>query len=269
MKIGAVIVASGYGSLRLIRGERFPKVLEMIGGMPMVCRIAHALLSHYTTMPCVVVVNPLFGPRIRAALEDLSFNFLYATQRQRRGSADAVMQALPLLETEGITDFICIYADMPLWEWVTVTALMAVHQTVQPTISLVSVALNGHHPKELERYGRIVRRDGRIWHIVESTDATKEELAIRVVNPSLWIWQRDWFAANAHRVPEVSRQDGFPAEQYMPPLIGIATQDGRLIAEMPLDDPCQALGVNTSWELEIVREIFQARYSQSSPSELV
>lgn len=258
MRIGAVVVASGRGFLRYVGGIRFPKVMEEIGGEPMISRVVGAVAEAKIDL-VIVVVNPVFGFRIKAALTASSFTSCrYATQPQRRGAAEALVRAMPLLRKEGITDFLAIYADMPLWTVETIASLIDLHRRERPLLSMTTVTLNGMHPPGLERYGRVIRDGGNtISYVVEPANATAEELAARTVNPSLWIWEREWFAAYAPKVPPVLKNDGFEPEQYVPPLVRVAARQGRRIAELPLTDPGEALGVNNTSELKLVRGLFK------------
>ena len=122
---------------------------------------------------------------------------------------------------------------------------------------MVTVPLSGA-PPELGRYGRIIRGEaGQILRIVEPVDARNGELSATTVNPSLWIWESAWLARNLDKVVPRERPDGRVAERYLPPLVGMAVEQGKLVAELPLRDPREALGVNTIEELQHVRKIVQ------------
>ena len=259
MRIGAVVVASGHGFFRYVGGVRFPKVLEDVGGEPMISRIVRVVGAKIN--PVVVIVNPLSRFRIKATLTAAGFTTCrYAVQPQRRGAADAIMRAIPILRHEGITDFLAIYADMPLWTAETIAALADQHRREQPILSMVTVPLNDGHPVGLERYGRVIRDGGEaISYVVEPVNATPEELAARTVNPSLWAWRMKWFAEHVLEVLPVSRSDGFEPECCIPPLVGIGVADGQRIIELRLGDPWEALGVNSVQELELVREVLRTR----------
>ena len=259
MRVGAVVVASGRGFFRLVGGIRFPKVMEEIGGEPMVSRVVRAVMEAGIGS-VIVVVNPVFGLAIETALATFGFNSCkYVVQPRRRGAAEALMRAMPLLRKEGVTDFLAIYADMPLWTAETIASLVDLHHRDKPLLSMTTVTLNGMHPPELERYGRVIRDSGdAIRYIVEPANRTPEELAACTVNPSLWIWGREWFTKYAPDVIPVHREDGFEPEQYVPPLVATAAKQ-RQIAEFSLKDPWEALGVNTMQELALVRHINHTR----------
>ncbi|HVU75609.1 MAG TPA: NTP transferase domain-containing protein, partial [Candidatus Paceibacterota bacterium] len=96
MRTGLILVAAGYGSLRLLHGRPVPKILEPIHGTPMVVHpIRTALEAGITDI--VVVVNDLFGRDIRKAIRMHGpvCEPEFVVQPDRYGSANAVLRALP------------------------------------------------------------------------------------------------------------------------------------------------------------------------------
>lgn len=257
MRIPGVVLAAGQGSISQHGGYPRPKVLEEVDGQPMLVRVIKAVRA--ACDPCIVVVNPRFERAIKEALqqEGVEDQVCYAVQPERRGTADAVARALPLLPN-GACHFLVTYADMPLWRSVTMRGLAYGHKTSHAKLSMVTVALNGHHPPGIERYGRIVRDEmGRPQRIVEVFDAGEEFLAAtRTVNPSLWVFDRAWFESRLDQIPLRERDDGFGPERYLPPLVGMASKEGAPIFEFELEDAHEALGVNTEDDLEEVRAQF-------------
>lgn len=265
MKIMPVILASGYGSVRSPEGHACPKVLEFIGGKPMIVRAATALMeAGFASF--FVVVNPLFGETIRKILSAWMFGkYAFAYQPMRRGAADAALQAVPLAAAEGATDILVAYADMPLWSPDTIRCLAELHRKETPLLTMITAPLDEYSPKELWRYGRIIRSgDGTILRVVEPAAATEAELAARSVNPSLWLWNLDWIATYAPKAPFVTRQDGFDPEQQLPSLVEFAAREGR-VRELVLTNISEALGVNNAAELEVVRKAYSIMRYASIP----
>jgi bifunctional UDP-N-acetylglucosamine pyrophosphorylase/glucosamine-1-phosphate N-acetyltransferase len=170
------------------------------------------------------------------------------------GAGDAVKSALPLLREVGCRDFLVVYADMPLWRPETISALVLEHLREMPAITMATVALDSK--AALRSYGRILRNEqGKIIGVVEPADATEEQLRTTTVNPSLYVFRREWFAENIGRVRPRERGDGYPPEIYLPPLVALAHEQGQRVAEFPIQDPTETLGVNTLAELLAVRQI--------------
>ena len=256
MRIGAVILAGGYGTCRSVGGSPFPKVVERIGGAPMICRVAN-LVSQDTFSSRVIVVNPIYDELIREALEGAGLNNCsFVLQPRRNGAGEAVRLALPHLIDEGIDDFLVVYADMPLWRPETVTGLVQTHRTQRPVLSMVTVQRAWEYPM-LNHYGRVLRNGtSEIIGIVEPADADRNQLEIQIVNPSLWMWNLDWFANHIEQVPFYPSKDGLGKERFLPPLVKIARREGCSILEHRLADAQEALGVNTLEDLELVRTCF-------------
>ena len=252
----AVVVAAGYGSFQMDGPDyvRFPKILERVDGEPMIVRVIRKVQA--AGFDACVVGNPHSTPWIQMACSDFGIAAHFETQPARTGSADAVLECLPWLRKMGNSSFLMIYADMPLWSVTTICALVDVHNAnPRATISMVTTIRSTAYP-ELDRYGRIIRDDrGRIVRVVEPANATPEELLVEDVNPSLMIFSRQWFEDNVGKVEPVVRTDGRESERYLPPLINLAHQDERLILEVPLWQPWEALGVNTKEELHLVRRV--------------
>lgn len=258
--VGLIIVVAGYGSVRTHKGIPIPKVLEDVGGVPMFLRpllAAEKALIERTT----IVVNPTNETLVRDAVDlavaagTIRTRPLFVIQEERRGSADAVMRALPGMHTDCIDKVVIAYGDMPLWSSETMLELLAHSESSEA--AMVTVCRR-RSLCALNRYGRVLHdATGKILRVVEATDATPEELRLTVVNPSLWLWPVDWLAKHIPVVRLCERLDGFGPERHLPPLVDMASCSMR-IAEVPLPDKRahEALGVNTLAELRKVRSFF-------------
>lgn len=253
-----ILVAAGYGSLRKEGGRPVSKLLEEIGGQPLVTYPVGAAAAAGVT-DVIVVVNPLFGDPIREAIERqarvMSISTHYVVQPDRYGAADAVMRAIPQARALDSKRALIAYGDMPLWSWQTMRRVMEAGD--DSAASMVTVARNTRFPG-LDRYGRIVRdASGYIERVVEISDQriTPEELARTTVNPSLWCWCLDWLERNIPSVATVPRPDNGAPERHLPPLVGLARTRGMSIKEVRLraDRAVEALGVNSVADLELLR----------------
>ncbi len=251
-----IILASGYGAI----GDQ-PKVVVPIGEYPMIIRcIASALTAGLN--PIVVVVNARYQDEIESVVRThfRLKRIRFAVQPERTGAADATLHGLRSMNGKLTDSFAIIFGDMPLWRPETVGRVMALREQKQATIAMATVSLDAPHPQEVKRFGRIIRDgNGLISRIVEPTDAEPEELKATTVNPSLYAFETDWFFRHA-RVPEPhNRGDGYSAEYYLPPLVGLAVSQWLRVAEYPLTDPEEALGVNTPEELARVRAAWETK----------
>lgn len=272
--IAAVIVAAGYGSLRKVGGRPVPKVLESLapsGDRPIIGEVVQIVTSAGFA-PRIVVVNGDFGGQIQTALASLGHTGLtYAYQPARLGAADAVMRAIPILERRGITRFLTVYADMPLWSVRTLHRLVQEHELSRAAVSMVSVLIAANHRSALERYGRILRDAlGGIVGVIEPGEASEAHLReTTAVNPSLWVFELEWFRRHFSRIPPCDKGDGHTREFHIPRLIVLAHMEGANVAEIKLERVEEALGINTLSELEQVRAVFRRRLeARRTPSSI-
>lgn len=252
-----VILAAGYGSLH----PNVPKVIESISpcdNRPMIVEVVKSIKA--TVFSCfefrpILVVNELYREAIANCLQAHGHSEChFVIQPDRYGAGDAVLRAIPFLRENGWREFLVVLADMPLWQPKTIKNLALEHLHELPAISMVT-AVRETLPVFC-RYGRILRGpNDEITGVVEPADAAAEQLASKTVNPSLYVFDLAFFVEKICQVEPKERGDGRPPEIYLPPLVGIAHRAGRRILEVPLENPIEALGVNTLAELEEVRRI--------------
>lgn len=262
--IGLIVVAAGHGTLR----PDVSKLAEPVN-VGRVRSMAGTVLQSAVQVPgigiALLVLNERFRPQLEPVLrEEVRWDGMLRTviQRERRGAADAVAVAMRYGTEPPADGYLVVYGDMPLWRPETLAALVALHRRERPAISMVTVRINGAAtPRILERYGRVFRdAQGRIVNVVEPGDARPEDLAATTtVNPSLYVFDRAWFLAHVDRIPPYPRADGHGDELHLPPLLAIAAKEEAPVAELVLDDPEEALGVNTVQELADVRAIIARR----------
>ena len=257
-KLACVIPAAGWGSVCPVRSS--PKVLETTGDELMIQRIIRIVLeAGIEDQLAVVVGNNGYGAQIRKALEPFECRGLRIDEQAGRyGAADAVRCALP--ELGDAADVLVTFGDMPLWRPDTLRRLAKAHlNDGDAAISMVTLRLRPGH--STERYGRIARDErGAILAAFEPSELAGRMLSgAATVNPSLYVFKRKWLAQNLSHIPPVDKGDGHPPELHLPKLLLIAHDQGAKILEVPLEDASEALGVNTSEELDEVRAVIRTR----------
>lgn len=260
-KTAIVIVAAGHGTI----SPGLSKLVEVVDDArtPMIVRVVRIALA-VAGCPVIIVINTRFREQILGALDraDLLSSIQISIQEERRGAANAVFCALPLVKQNGCNSLLTLYGDMPLWRSGTLKNLIGYHCDRKAMISMVSVSIvDARTPECLTQFGRILRdNDGRIVGVVEPGDATTLQIAATsTVNPSLFVIDCEWFEKNYPRIPPYHTADGYEDEYHLPPLVAFVSQDGLAISEMMLGDPNEALGVNNAAELEAARQILRAR----------
>jgi bifunctional UDP-N-acetylglucosamine pyrophosphorylase / glucosamine-1-phosphate N-acetyltransferase len=173
-----------------------------------------------------------------------------AVQAEPLGTGDAVAAARPALE-DGDADVLVIPGDAPLFTAEILEGLVEAHRASRPALTLLSV-----EPARPLPYGRIIRdTQGRLERIVEERDASEEELAIREMNASVYVFRAEdlWWAL------ERLDTDNAQGELYLTDTVSGLLTDGRAVEVVPASDPEATEGVNTRADLARAAEILRRR----------
>ena len=159
-----IVLAAGEG-VRM-RSAR-PKALHELAGRSMLAHTLSAVLE--VADDVAVVVGP---DREDVAAEALKAapGAKIAVQRERRGTADAVLAARDEI-ARGYDDVLVVYADIPLIKGATLAAMRSELARGARVVAL------GFRAADPTGYGRLIERDGRLVAIREHKDASAEERA--------------------------------------------------------------------------------------------
>ena len=163
-----------------------------------------------------------------------------AVQEQPLGTGDALCAARAHLA--GVTgDVLVLSGDAPLLSAPMLHDLVETHRRQRAAATVLSF-----EPDDVRAYGRIVRdADGRLSKIVEAGDATPEELELREVNSSIYVFQ----AAKLWPALDRLRPHNAQGELYLTDAIGFLVADGDSVAVHVATNPLEAEGINTRVEL--------------------
>ncbi len=176
-----------------------------------------------------------------------------AVQEVPRGTGDAVTAAGPTL-ADFRGDVLVVAGDSPLLTAELLRALVDEHRRQHAAVTVLSST-----PSEPLPYGRIVRdQSGSLLAIVEASDATPEQLAIRELNASIYVFAADelWRALE-HLVPANAQ-----GELYLTDTIGHLVAEGRRVAVHRAPDPSETHGVNTRVDLAQVEAVLRQRINE-------
>ena len=132
--------------------------------------LAHALSAVLEAADDVAVVVGPDREDVAAAALKAAPGAKISVQRERRGTADAVLAAREAI-ARGYDDIVVAYADIPLIRGATLAALRA---GLPGGADLVALGFAAADPTG---YGRLIERDGRLVAIREHKDATEAERA--------------------------------------------------------------------------------------------
>jgi bifunctional UDP-N-acetylglucosamine pyrophosphorylase/glucosamine-1-phosphate N-acetyltransferase len=227
--LAVVVLAAGKGT-RMKSG--LAKVLHPLAGRPM---LAYVLDAAEALRPERLVT--VIGRDAEAVAEAFRGRTEFAIQGEQRGTGHAVLQAQPLLE--GFRgEVLILYGDTPLLRAETLAALLALRADRDADLALISAPVD---------VPGIVLRDaeGRVARIVEATDASPDELAIRERNTGVYAVGSELLWKTLAQVDDRNAQ----GEIYLTGIVELAVRQGLRVEALGLDDAEEALGVNTRAEL--------------------
>ena len=226
--VAALVMAAGLGTRMR---SATPKHLHPLLGRRMVDWVL-AAASGAGARPIVVVASP----ETRDGFEGIEV----AVQEKPLGTGDAARTARARLDAES-GDVLVLSGDTPLLTPELLRELVEVHRREQAAATVLSF-----EPPDPRQYGRIVRDgDGRLERIVEASDATPDELELREVNSSIYVFAADKLWPALDRLEPHNAQ----GELYLTDALGFLVADGEPVSVHVAEDPREAEGVNTRAEL--------------------
>lgn len=240
----AIVLAAGKGTRM---NSALPKVVHSAAGRP---------LLHYVLDGCrelgaqALVVVGHQAEKVREACATLP-NLRFAVQEPQLGTGHAVQVALHELAGEVPASILVLAGDVPLLRAETLRALCDLRRKSSAAAALISF-----RTPSPGAYGRIVRDgSGRVARIVEARDASPEEQSINEVNASIYVFDGARLLATINRV----RSDNAQGEFYLTDVVGLLVAAGERVEALVLDDPSEAVGVNTPAELAAGETALYAR----------
>lgn len=242
-RVRGILLAAGKGTRMK---SRLPKVLHPLLGRPMAAYPLRALHEATGTRPVVVIGHE--AEQVRASLgEDVAD---YVLQNPPLGTGHAVAQTRTLLE--GQADVLLVASgDMPLLRAETLRRVLEAH-LAHPEAVITLLTVVADTPRG---FGRILRDEtGRVVGIVEEAHATPEQKAIRELNVGVYALDAAWAWMALPRLPLSPK-----GEYYLTDLVALAVQEGRFVQAVSLEDPTEAIGVNTRVHLAEAHAVLQRR----------
>ncbi len=243
MALHVIVLAAGQGTRMR---SRLPKVLQPLGGQPL---LAHVLAAAESLSPeAIHVVHGHGGEAVRTRFADTSVHWVH--QAEQLGTGHAVDQAMPAIPDDA--DVMVLYGDVPLMSADTLARLRVAAQDALAVLIVEAADPTG--------YGRILRdAEGRIRGIREEKDASDEERTIHEVNTGLLACParhlRRWLTA----LDNANAQ----GEYYLTDVVDAAVRDGVPVTAVLAASEAEVLGVNDRTQLAAVERVFQHRQAQA------
>jgi len=240
--LAAIVLAAGLGTRM---HSDTPKHLHPLLGRRLADWVVEAVRG-LGPEPLVVVV----APDARDAFEGVTV----AVQDPPRGTGDAAAAARPSLEGfDG--DVLVVTGDAAAITSELLGALLETHRAARAAATVLSF-----EPDEPGAYGRIVRDgEGSLQAIVEARDADDDQLAIREVNSSIYVFE----AAKLWPALERLEPKNAQSELYLTDTVRDLVADGETVAVHLAADPSEAEGVNTRAELAATAAVLRDRINHA------
>jgi bifunctional UDP-N-acetylglucosamine pyrophosphorylase/glucosamine-1-phosphate N-acetyltransferase len=242
--LAVVLLAAGEGK-RL--KSKVPKVLYPVAGRPALWHVARASMAG-RPMRLVVVVGP-GREQVEEAVRSwgLAPPPVYVVQDPPLGTGHAVSAAEHAVGR--VADVLVMAGDDPLVEARHVRKLLAVHRRTRAAASILTTAVD-----EPGGYGRVLREGTRLIGIVEETDLSPSQRAIREMSTLVYVFRREDLYKALPLVGRENRQREF----YLPDVLGILMEKGERVSVVEGDFGGWA-GVNSRQTLATLERIMRER----------
>ncbi|MBN2272578.1 MAG: NTP transferase domain-containing protein [Sedimentisphaerales bacterium] len=243
----AVILAAGVSSRM---NTMMPKVLHEVCGRPMLAYVLDACRD--VGVKKIFVVVGFSAGQVRERFAEAG-DVEWVVQKEQLGTAHAVLCCREqLADFGGQTLVLC--GDGPLIRSETLDTLIEKHEAEQSAATLATAVLS-----DPTGYGRIIRDAyGNMQGIIEHSDCTREQLAIREVNPSYYLFSNKVLLEALERV----KPDNVKKEYYLTDAIAGLIRTGHKVVAVTAVLPEEAMGVNSRRQLSEASKIMQRRIQQ-------
>jgi bifunctional UDP-N-acetylglucosamine pyrophosphorylase/glucosamine-1-phosphate N-acetyltransferase len=241
--LDVIILAAGLGTR--MKSQKI-KILHRAAGRPIIDYVLD-LAAEVCGRPPVMIV----GHQRDEVQQHVGERARFAVQDPPRGTGDAAIQAEPFVDARNV---LILSGDVPLARVETLRRLIDEHLRQQNALTMLTMK-----PSDPAKYGRVLRdRDGAVLRIVEAKDATDEEKRVDEVNAGMYVFDTAQLFPNLRRVTPNNAQ----GEYYLTDVVSMIREQGKRVGAVLVDDPTEALGVDSraqlaSAEAEIQRRVVQ------------
>lgn len=240
----AIILAAGV-SKRM--NTQLAKVLHEVCGRPMLAYVLDACRE--VGIKKIYVVVGFSAEQVKEQFGGVD-DIVWVEQTEQLGTGHAVLCCKEhLRDFDGQTLVLC--GDGPMIRAHTLEALIEKHESAQSAATLATAVLDNP-----SGYGRIIRDAyGNMQGIVEDSDCTPEQLAIKEINPSNYLFSnRILFEALENIKP-----DNVKKEYYLTDAVCGMIATGHRVVAITTVSPDEAVGINSRAELSAASKIMQQR----------
>ncbi len=220
-----------------------PKVMQPLAGAPLLSYVLD--LSARLDSASTHVVYGFAADRIRSHFEHAPVQ--WALQAEQLGTGHALLQAMPAIPDDHRV--LVLYGDVPLLRLETLRELMA-------RADGSALALLSTEPGDPTGYGRVVRnRAGAVLRVVEESDASARERAIREVNSGVMLAPA---ASLRHWLTQLQPRNA-RREYYLTDVVALAVRARTRVVAIKVRDASELQGINDRVELAAAEGEYRRR----------
>jgi bifunctional UDP-N-acetylglucosamine pyrophosphorylase/glucosamine-1-phosphate N-acetyltransferase len=236
--IKSVVLAAGKGS-RLKSSNA--KVLHRIFDKPILAWVLDSLAE--VDQDEIIVVCGHQAEKVRSFLH--AYPVTIVDQAVQMGTGHALMCVQDELDDfEGTV--LVVNGDSPLIRSETLNDMLNYHEQREHQITLLTSQVNC-----ADGYGRIVRRNNTIIGIKEDKDCSEAEKTIKEVNAGVYCFEWQFIKEGLGKLKSNNAQEEF----YLTDLVAWAYSQGLSIGNFILQNPNEALGINSRADLAEVSRL--------------
>jgi bifunctional UDP-N-acetylglucosamine pyrophosphorylase/glucosamine-1-phosphate N-acetyltransferase len=238
-----IVLAAGEG--KRMKSKK-AKVLMPLAGRPL---LAHVLATARALQPAAIhVVYGYHGDQVLAAFDGQP-DLHWTLQAEQLGTGHAVGQALRDVPDDARV--LVLYGDVPL------TRAETLQRLAKAESSLTMLATRVANP---HGYGRVLRDgNGLVRAVIEEKDADDTQRAINLINTGIVAAE----AASLKRWIHGLDRNNAQGEYYLTDIFKMAAAENRAAQSIECDDPVEAAGANTPWQLTELEEAYRQRAIQA------
>jgi bifunctional UDP-N-acetylglucosamine pyrophosphorylase/glucosamine-1-phosphate N-acetyltransferase len=244
MTTRVVLLAAGKGTRMR---SKLPKLLHKLGGKPLVLHALDAA-AQVTSAPPVLVV----GHGSDAMRREVGSRAEFVEQADQLGTGHALAQTRAALE--GKADLVIVSnADLPLLTGATLKKLEETQLKNRGPFTMLVLK-----QKEARGFGRVKRVKGSPAAIIEEAEATPKQLAIEELNVGAYCFKASWLWPALEKLTPSPKK----GELYLTDLLALAAKKGQKVQTVDLQDPIEAIGINTREHLAEAEAALRGRINR-------
>lgn len=247
-QIDVVVMAAGKGTRMK---SKLPKVLHPLAGKPLLGHVLDTAQALHARQAVVITGHGAIG--VEAFCSDYTrstseLGLKMVRQEPQLGTGHAVLQAVPVLEDDGIV--VVLSGDVPLTQPSTLQHLI----TACAGNRLALLTLTMPDPTG---YGRIERDGETVKAIVEHKDASPAQRAIQEIYSGIMAVPAKLLKTWLARLDNQNAQN----EYYLTDIVKFAVADGVSVVAHQITDAVQVAGVNSPVQLAELERAYQSRHA--------